>query len=129
MISKNKLKPDVTHLMQQINELFQDPFRHKQDHHISTAIKRFKLLLVHQKPIETNRDQQTAVETSRDQYGLTLAGIGVASLSWSPRQVVVEVLTLFTVQTFGVVVTHAVTVNLKTQKTQTHTYILKKHSI
>lgn len=40
-----------------------------------------------------------------------LAGIGVASLSWSPGQVMVEILTLFTVQTFGVVITHAVTVN------------------
>lgn len=46
--------------------------------------------------------------------GLTLAGISVASFSWSPGQVVVEILTPFTVQTFGVVVTHAVTVNLKT---------------
>lgn len=44
---------------------------------------------------------------------LTLAGVGVASLSWSPGQVVVKVITLLTVQTIGVVVTHTPAVNLK----------------
>lgn len=45
---------------------------------------------------------------------LTLAGVGVASLRRTPWQVVVEVLTRLAVQAFGVVVAHAVTVNLKT---------------
>lgn len=44
---------------------------------------------------------------------LTLAGVTVASLSWSPGQVIVEVITLLTVQALGVVVTHTPAVNLK----------------
>lgn len=44
---------------------------------------------------------------------LTLAGVGVASLSWSPGHVIVEVITLLTVQTLGVMVTHTSAVNLK----------------
>lgn len=52
------------------------------------------------------------LQTSKNYQGLTFASIGVASLGWSPRQVMVEFLTLFTVKTFGVVVTHAVTMNL-----------------
>lgn len=40
-----------------------------------------------------------------DRCRLTLAGVGVASLCGSPGEVVVEVLALFTVQTFSVVVT------------------------
>lgn len=46
---------------------------------------------------------------------LTLAGVGVASLSWSPGQVVVKVITLLTVQTIGVVVTHTPAMNLKNE--------------
>ena len=45
---------------------------------------------------------------------LTLAGIGVVSLCRPPGQVVVEVLTVLTVQTLCVVVTHAVTMDLDT---------------
>lgn len=59
--------------------------------------------------------KQRSAETCMDQNKLTFAGIGVAPLGWSPREVVVEVQTLLTVQTFGVVVTHAVTMNLKTK--------------
>lgn len=44
---------------------------------------------------------------------LTLAGMGVASLSWSPGQIIVEVITLLTVQTLSVMVTHTSAVNLK----------------
>ena len=44
---------------------------------------------------------------------LTLAGISVVALRWFPGQVVMEIITLFTVQTFGVVVAHAPAVNLK----------------
>lgn len=51
-------------------------------------------------------------KSTADQRRLTFAGIGVASLGWSPRQVMVEILTLFTVKTLGVVVTHAVPMNL-----------------
>lgn len=54
-----------------------------------------------------------------DRTGLTFAGVGVASLSRSPGQIVVEVLTLLTVQAFSVVVTHAVTMNLQTQPINT----------
>lgn len=56
--------------------------------------------------------------TSRKQNGLTFAGVGVASLSWSPGKIVVEVLAQLTVQTFRVVVTHAVTMNLQTKERQ-----------
>lgn len=68
-------------------------------------------------PVSTDggREQKKPAETRIDQYGLTLAGIGVAPLGWSPRQVVMEIHTLFTVQTFGVVVAHTVTMNLQTQ--------------
>ena len=48
--------------------------------------------------------------------GLTLAGIGAASLSWFPGQVIVEVITYLTVQTLGVMVTHTPAVNLKTRR-------------
>lgn len=48
-----------------------------------------------------------------DRCGLTSAGIGVASLSWPPGQIVVEILTLLAVQALGVVVAHAVAVNLQ----------------
>lgn len=51
--------------------------------------------------------------TTLETQGLTLAGVCVASLCWSPGKVMVEVLALFTVQSFSVVVTHAVTMNLK----------------
>lgn len=44
---------------------------------------------------------------------LTLAGVGVASLGWSPGQVIVEVITLLTVQTLGVMVTHTPAVDLR----------------
>lgn len=43
---------------------------------------------------------------------LTLAGISVVALRWSPGQVVVEIIALFTVQSFGVVVAHTPAVNL-----------------
>lgn len=54
--------------------------------------------------------------TRRKQNGLTFAGVGVASLSWSPGKIVVEVLAQLTVQAFSVVVTHAVTMNLQTRR-------------
>lgn len=58
---------------------------------------------------------QLSEETSTQlQRGLTFAGIGVASLSRPPGQVMVEVPTLLTVQALRVVVTHAVPVNLQT---------------
>lgn len=47
---------------------------------------------------------------------LTLAGVGAASLGWSPGQVVVEVVTPLTVQTFGIVVAHAPAVNLERKR-------------
>lgn len=47
---------------------------------------------------------------------LTLAGMSVASLGWSPGQVIVEVITLLTVQALGVVVTHTPAVNLKQRR-------------
>ena len=43
---------------------------------------------------------------------LTLAGVCVAALSRAPGHVMVKVVTLLTVQPLGVVVTHAVTVDL-----------------
>lgn len=67
-------------------------------------------------------DQYKAEKASIDQNILTLAGIGVASFCRSPGKIVVEILTLFTVQTFSVVVTHAVTMNLQTHNTVKYTH-------
>lgn len=47
---------------------------------------------------------------------LTLAGVGVSSLRWPPRQIVVEVLTALAVQTLGVVIAYTAAVDLNTQK-------------
>lgn len=47
---------------------------------------------------------------------LTLAGVGVGSLGWPPRQVVVEVAALLAVQSLGVVVAHAPAVHLQKKK-------------
>lgn len=70
-----------------------------------------------QQRLRSSGDGRTA---SRKQNGLTFAGVGVASLSWSPGKIVVEVLAQLTVQTFSVVVTHAVTMNLHTPRAPTN---------
>lgn len=48
-----------------------------------------------------------------DRIGLTLAGVCVAALRRPPRLVVVEVITLLTVQTFGIMVANTSAMNLK----------------
>lgn len=48
--------------------------------------------------------------------GLTLAGVSVAPLGRSPGQVIVEVITLLTVQALCVVVTHTPAVNLDNRR-------------
>ena len=65
---------------------------------------------------------------------LTLAGVGVAALGWPPGQVIVEVVTLLTVQSFGIVVAHTPPVYLGarekhcSQRIPLKTQLMKLHN-
>lgn len=85
-------------------------------------VKLFRFMLLQQLRISVNQKVYPILQyksshnkTRTNQSGLTLAGVSVASFSRSPRKVMVEILTLLTVQTLGVMVAHAVTMDLGIQ--------------
>lgn len=47
---------------------------------------------------------------------ITLAGIGVATLGWFPGQIIIEIITLLTVQSLCIMLAHTSPVHLETNK-------------
>lgn len=79
-------------------------------HHHSSPLQTVSLWSAAPQKVDPNCLQQHSPVT------LTFAGIAVSTFSWSPWQVMVEIHAQLTVQTFGVVPAHAVSMNLGSYK-------------